>query len=363
MKRTLAHAAAILWTLGVAAYGHEGHAHGPEEAAPVAAGPITLTDAAIRNLGVETVEVGLVPLQRRIEMIGGIEGLPERQAKIAPRSEGRVAEILVKLGDRVTAGQPLLRFEPLTVGNPPVVLQSPIDGYVVRQDASLGQALTPESAVMEVADYSQVLARGMIFETPDLSLIKPGQPAQVRLGIFPDQVFEGKVQRLDVGLQSESRTFEVFVLLDNPELRLRPNMQATVSIGVGEVQDALAVPERALLGDLGNFFVFVREGNTFARRDVVLGIEAGNMVEVIEGVLPGELVVTQGNYQLQFAAGTANKTAAAADEHGPAGHSHDEGGVEVPHKHAPPWLWLIGGFIAGGLLFGLLLRRRAEEAA
>lgn len=342
-------------------FAHEGHSHGPEEGAPVATGPIRLTEQAIKNLGIETAEVKLAPLQRTITMIGRIEGLPERSAKIAPRTDGRVAEILVKLGDRVTAGQPLLRFEPRSVGNPAVVLQSPIDGFVVRQEASLGQALNPDTVLMEVADYSQVLARGMAFESRDLALIKPGQEARVRLDIFPDRVFEGKVQRLDLGLERESRTFEVYVLLENPGLVLRPNMQATVAVAIGEAQEALAVPERAVLGDLGTLFIFVREGNSFERHNVVLGIRSGEMVEVIEGVLPGEQVVTQGQYQLQFATGTATKTAAAADEHGPAGHSHDEGAAEVPHKHAPPWLWAIGGFVAGGLLFGLLMRRGAPE--
>ena len=112
-------------------------------------------------------------------MAARIEGLPERQAKISARAEGRVAEIMVKLGDRVTTGQPLLRFDPLAVGNPPVLLKAPIDGFVVRQDASIGQALRPDTVLMEVADYSQVLARATTFESPDLSLIKVGDPARV----------------------------------------------------------------------------------------------------------------------------------------------------------------------------------------
>jgi hypothetical protein len=138
-------------------------------------------------------------------------------------------------------------------------------------------------------------------------------------------------------------------------------MQATVLVAIGEAQEALAVPDRAVLGDVGNLFVFVRDGNTFERRNVVLGIRSGEMIEITEGVLPGEQVVTQGHYQLQFATADAKKTAAAADEHGPAGHSHDEGGSAAPHKHAPPWLWAIGGFVAGGLLFGFLMRQRDHE--
>ncbi len=346
--------------LPLAALAHEGHVHGPGETEAIATGPVVLSEEAIKNLGVQTVEANLAPLQRTIAMIGRIEGLPERLAKIAPRAEGRVAEIFVKLGDRVTAGQPMLRFEPRTVGNPPVILNSPINGFVVRQEASLGQALNPDTVLMEVADYSQVLARGMTFESPDLSLIKPGQNARVRLDVFPARLFEGKVQRLDVGLERESRTFEVYVLLDNPELQLRPNMQASVAIAIGDPQEVLAVPQRAVLGDLGNLFVFVRDGNTFERRNVVIGMKAGDQVEIVEGVLPGDNVVTEAQYQLQFATSPAKK-AEAVESHGEDGHAH--GSEKSEHKHMPTWLWALGGFVIGGVVFGLLLRRgRSEEA-
>ena len=346
--------------LPLAAAAHEGHVHGPGETEAVQTGPVVLTDEAIKNLGVQTVAATVAPLQRTIGMIGRIEGLPERLAKIAPRAEGRVAEILVKLGDRVAAGQPVLRFEPRTVGNPPVVLTSPIAGFVVRQEASLGQALNPDTVLMEVADYSQVLARGMTFESPDLSLIKPGQNATVRLDVFRDRTFQGKVQRLDVGLERESRTFEVYVLLDNPELQLRPNMQASVSIAIGDPQEVLAVPQRAVLGDLGNLFVFVRDGNSFERRNVVIGIKSGDQVEIVEGVLPGDNVVTEGHYQLQFATG-AKKEEPAADEHG---HSHDEGAKgALAGKHLPGWAWGVGGLVLGALIMALMRGRNSEATA
>src|SRR3712207_8479090 len=102
MKTKLVQLVATLFA--TAALAHEGHVHGPGEPEAAATGPVTLTDEAIKNLGVQTVEAKVAPLQRTIGMIGRIEGLPERLAKIAPRTEGRVAEILVKLGDRVNAG-------------------------------------------------------------------------------------------------------------------------------------------------------------------------------------------------------------------------------------------------------------------
>ena len=94
-------------------------------------------------------------------------------------------------------------------------------------------------------------------------------------------------------------------------------MQAKLSVHVGEQSMALVVPQRAVLGELGNYFVYVREDDHFYRRDVTLGEKYGALREIIDGVLPDEQVVTLGNYQLQFI--TPPKEGGAVDEHG---HSH-----------------------------------------
>ncbi|HSH39483.1 MAG TPA: efflux RND transporter periplasmic adaptor subunit, partial [Chthoniobacterales bacterium] len=113
--------------------------------------------------------------------------------------------------------------------------------------------------------------------------------------------------------------------------------------------------------DLGNLFVFVRDGNTFERRNVVLGTKAGDQVEIVEGVLPGDNVVTEGHYQLQFATGPKKEAAAPVDEHG---HSHaDEQNAGVSARHLPGWAWGIGGLALGASLMALMRRRPSEAAS
>lgn len=93
-KRTVLYL--LLGLAANAARAHEGHVHGPDAGGDSPAfGPITLSEETIRNLGVQTVEANPAPLQRSLQMAARIEGLPERQARISPRTEGRVAEILV----------------------------------------------------------------------------------------------------------------------------------------------------------------------------------------------------------------------------------------------------------------------------
>jgi multidrug efflux pump subunit AcrA (membrane-fusion protein) len=66
-------------------------------------------------------------------------------------------------------------------------------------------------------------------------------------------------------------------------------------------EETITVPRSAVLGAAGDRFVFVEEGSDYIRTPVVTGIENDKWIEVMEGLAPGDVVVTQGNYQLQFA--------------------------------------------------------------
>jgi hypothetical protein len=105
---------------------------------------------------------------------------------------------------------------------------------------------------------------------------------------------------------------------------------------------------------------------------VVLGIRSGDQVEILEGVLPGEMVVTQGHYQLQFAAGAPKKepaqdgatpATAATESHDDHSHAAAAGVREIFTKRAallPLWAWMLGAFALGGFVFGFLLRKSGD---
>jgi len=288
---------------------HVGHEHAPVpgDAAGSSSGPVELTETAIANLGVEQVTAEIVALRPSVELVAQVEPLPEKVAQITARFDGSIGEILVKLGEPVQAGQPLLRVIPRSIGNPDVILKSPFQGAVTAVNVTFGQAFAPDTVLMVVGDYSKVLARGTAYENPKVLTLKIGDPAVLTLNVFPGQRFEGVIQRSDIGFESDSKTFEIYALIDNPDEKLRPNLLGQLSVGVGKPQQVLAIPEKSVLGDLGNFLVFVRDGNVFEKRSVRLGMRAGGLVEIIEGVFPDEQVVTRGNYQLQFATSSAPK--------------------------------------------------------
>jgi membrane fusion protein, heavy metal efflux system len=319
-----------------------GHDHGPApgEGGGSASGPVELSDSAIQNLGISVAEAVLAPLQKQLGLPARLEPLPEKDARISARFDGTVLEVLAKLGEQVKKGQPLLKLDPNLIGNPPVIYRAPLDGTVTQVQLSQGQAFSTGDLLMQVSDYREMLVRGTAYDRPELGEIKAGQKASIVVDVFPGQTFTGTVQRLDAALDSQALTFEVYVLLDNQDLGLRPHQQARMFLGLGEASEVLSVPSRAVLGELGNFFVFVKQGNLFERRSVTLGIKSGDRVEIVDGVLPGEEVVTHGNYQIQYASPKAAE-----------GHHDDHGSAdEHGHSHVGKWIWIFFGLF---LLLGL----------
>lgn len=303
---------------GSQAFAHAGHDEAPGSDSAGVASNVALSDAAINNLGIETVKAVISPRAATVDVGGVVEIPPERQAIINSSAAGRVSEIHIKVGEKIGKGQKLLTIQPIFVGSSPVAIMSPISGYVTKQSVVIGQSVTPESALMEVSDPSEVLVRGIMYETPDVSKIQVGQKVYVSSALLGSQPLTGTVQRLDGAFDSGSRTFNLYALVPNPERRLLANMQVRLAVETASPADVLTVPFKAVLGDSGEQFVFVRNGNEFERRIVKLGVRYGNEVEVLEGVFPDEDVVTVGNYQLQFAKPADAKPKETQDD----GHGH-----------------------------------------
>lgn len=298
--------AIIGFTMPVLAHEGEDHAAAPgtEESTSVTS-IVELTETAINNLGIVTVKAEIAPRAQTVSANGIVEFLPEKQAIVTSRAAGRVSEIHAKVGEEIKKGQDLLTIQPIFVGSSPVRIPSPIDGIVSKQNIVIGQSVTPETSLMEIGDSSEVLVRGVLYETPDVTKIRVGQGARVTSGLLGNAVLNGKVQRMDGAFDRGSRTFNVYAAIENPDRLLLANMQVVLSINVSEPADVLTVPVKAILGESGDNFVFVRTGSSFERRSVKLGAKFGADREILEGVFPDEDVVTVGNYQLQFAKSSA----------------------------------------------------------
>ena len=321
-----------------------GHAHGPDgshpdhadHAAPATSsalaapddGIIRLTSAMVQNLGLLTAEVELRPLEKSFTALGRVEPEPGKVAALASRVPGRVTRLLVHDGQAVRAGELLVEVESRVVANPPPLIPfvAPFDGVVLDVHVTPGAPVEPDRPLLTVIDLSEV---DVVAHVPEaqITAVRPGQLVHLHATAFPDHTFTGRVKNTAAQLDDTGGSLRVFVHVANPDAQLLPGMSARLAFVTNTSPDAVAVPRAAVLGEGGDLFVFLQLGEEpteFVRTPVVVGLRDERFIEIIDGVLPGDRVVTQGNYPLQFVGGAA-ATKLEDDHghsHGPGGHSH-----------------------------------------
>jgi cobalt-zinc-cadmium efflux system membrane fusion protein len=127
-------------------------------------------------------------------------------------------------------------------------------------------------------------------------LFHVGQGVKVKLMAFPGRVFEGKISTLGATVDPNTHRLMVRSVIRDPKHELRPGMLATFTIGTGDPVRSIAVPAMSVVheGD-GTITVWVTtDRHSFAQRSVKLGLQKDGWYQIVEGLQPGELVVTEG---------------------------------------------------------------------
>jgi len=355
---------AALAAIAAPASGHEGHddAPGTPQAEAGASPIVQVSPQARANLGLEVVEATIRPMESTLAVIGEIAPIPNRAGAVTSRIAGRVVWIGVAEGDRVRKGEPVVEVESLQLGDPPprARYSAPISGRVIDRHVVPGDSVEPNGHLLEVADLGEVLAVGHLF-AGQIGRVMVGQKARVRVPSYPDAVFEGEVERVGSALDTATRSLPVYVRVPNPQTKLLPRMPAELAVVVASADAALAVPRSALLGEFGNEFVFVEHDpgqGLFKRVPVVRGVDDDQFVEIVEGVLPGDRVVTVGNYSLQFL--PPYEESAHRDES-----TARDAGAPAPQEHSAlnGRLALLAGvaLIVAGIVAVALVRSRAQR--
>ena len=304
-----------------------GHGDEIELGAAGAKGPVHLTEAQMKAIGLTTVAADLRPLSDILALNGEVQLLQARQAAVSTRISGQVTAVFVNLGDTVKVGQRLARVQARLVGDPPpsVDVASSLSGVVDAVNVALGQSVDPATVLFHVSDRSKVNMVARVYEE-DLGKVKLGQEAHVRALSYPDKVFKGKVTLIGPELDPASRTTVVWVSLVNPDGLLKPNLFARASVVLKQNDAALAIPTAAIIEANGEKFVFVHEGNQYNRVEIMTGSHDDELTEVTDGIVPGDEVVTQGNRQIYtlWLTGGGKKSADASEAPKDAGKKTDK---------------------------------------
>ena len=316
--------------------------------------PILVSPQKRQLIGVRTMPVEKRKLTKTIRTVGRVMVDETRIVYVHPKVEGWVEEIFAKYeGEKVEKGQPLFSFyspdfvsaqeEYLLAlqmlknlgkdaskevkenaesnivsvrrrllwwdiseeqvqkienqGKPEksLILTSPIDGIVLKKNVFSGKYMERGENFYQLADLSTIWVDVDLYEY-DLPAVKIGQEASVYLPNDEKSLFHGKVVYVSPTLNSETRTATARLELINSENLLRPGMYMTAEISV-DLGERLVVPSEAVLDTGTRKILFVSKGDgVLEPRSVTVGVKAEDVVEVKEGVVQGELVVTSGNF-------------------------------------------------------------------
>ena len=302
---------------------------------------VRISPAVVQNLGLRSAPAQRGVLQRRIEAVGYVQYDEDAMRHIHTRVEGWIESLGVQAaGDPVAKGQILFEIyapalvnaqreylaaaergggallaasrERLTAlgmaaaeidaiaeaGEPRqrVRTYAAADGVVTHLGVREGIYVTPATHVLSTADLNRLWVLAEVLDR-QAAWVVPGQRAEVALPHLPGETWQGTVDYVYPALDAATRALQVRIGFANTGRALRPNMFARVTLFVDDTGPVVHIPRQALIrgGDFDRVALDLGDGRYRSVR-VVPGIEAGDRIEVREGLEAGQRVVTSGQF-------------------------------------------------------------------
>ncbi|MEK6242976.1 MAG: efflux RND transporter periplasmic adaptor subunit [Pseudomonadota bacterium] len=363
-------------------------------------GGVTVSARAQQNLGMRTALAEVMEFRQEMPAVGTVQADERRIARAEVRTAGWVEKLHVRaVNDAVRAGQVLAEIyspellaaqeeyllarrmvqanaaeEPLAragrrrlelmgladgeirkleqsgTASRRVPLVAPISGIVSELGVREGAMVQAGAPAFTLTDLSSVW---IVVEVPEAqgALLRPGLRAEVSVQTVPGKTFEGKLDYVYPELNAQTRTLKARIALANPRLELKPGMFVTAAL-VSAARKVLAVPTEAVIQTGTRSVVIVMAGERFRAATVKAGAEMAGRTEILEGLKPGERVVSSG----QFLIDSESSLKGALDRlEGPAetpskGRTHQgrgkvididaaKGRVELDHEPIPSMKW------------------------
>ena len=356
-----------------------------------AGGGVRIDPVTVQNIGVKTAVVKRQPLSRTVRTVGRVDYDETRITDVNTKMGGWVEKLFVDYtGQSVESGQPLLEiYSPelvaaqeeyltaldysrrLTEGaseeiagggrdllrsarqrllywditeaqiaelertrqaTRTMTVHSPQEGIVVHKAVYDGAHIKSGEHLYRIGDLSQVWIYADIYEY-ELPWIRTGQEAEVELSYDPGKTFRGKVTYIYPFLESKTRTVKVRMAFSNPGMDLKPGMYANVKVKSVVSRDAVVVPTRAVIrsGERNVVILDLGEGR-FLSREVVLGVEADGIYEVLKGLREGEKIVTSAQFLIDSESNLKAALSAMAEGQSEEGQEQEQA-VPAEHQH------------------------------
>ncbi|MBZ0273664.1 efflux RND transporter periplasmic adaptor subunit [bacterium] len=259
-------------------------------------GVIRLSDAVLKEFGIEIATAGSGSLRHELTLPGEVGLNTDRLAHVNPRFAGVIREVRRSLGDRVGAGQILAVMESNeSLSN--YEIKAPISGTIIERHAHVGELHQDAEPLFVIADLSTVWVDLRIYQK-DLPHVRKGQAVNISTGTDqPD--YEGTISYLGPVVSEDTRTALARVVVKNAENSLRPGTFVTARVTVDETQLPLVIPQSAIqtIEDKASVFVQTEEG--FRPVPITTGRTTPDQAEVLTGLQTGQQYAAKGAFTLK----------------------------------------------------------------
>ena len=181
---------------------------------------------------------------------------------------------------------------------------APFDGIVGIRQVSVGDYLKDGADIVNIEDMEAIFVDYRLPERFQ-SKLRRGQTAVLDIDALPGRQYTAQILAIDPLIDANGRSIGIRGCIDNRQLQLRPGMFARVNTVFGVKEDARVIPEEAILPQGGKQFVIKlltvdnSKALTTQRVEVKVGLRTPGKVEILEGLAPGETVVTTGQQRIQ----------------------------------------------------------------
>lgn len=278
----------------------------------------TVGFVAYRNHGKSnTVTYREVPVKRAdldstVLSTGTVE--PQNRLAIKPPVAGRVEQVLVKEGQKVTKGQILAwmssseRAAMLDAARgdgleavkrweenyKPTPIIAPINGTIILREVETGQTFTSTDAVFTMSD--RLIVKAQVDET-DIGKVRVGQAVRLNLDAYPESTIPAKVDQIAFDAQTVNNvtTYVVDILPSETPAFMRSGMTVNVHFEIESRKNSLVVPTEALKRNEGKSQLLVKNASSPLPQliDVELGLSDGKRTEVLSGINEGDVVLIE----------------------------------------------------------------------
>jgi len=338
---------------------------------------ITLSDEAIKLAQIQTVLVQKTVPKQSIGLSGTINPDERRTEKLTARFSGRLEKLYINFtGQKVFRGQKIAeiyspelitaqqelwdaakyktnqaglyqaarhklklwglndaqidKLERMKTEAVRFPILSPVSGFVQKRHIAEGNYVKEGQSMFDISSLNRLWIMLDAYEN-DLHRIRRGDRVNFSVAAIPGKEFSGTVNYVDPFVNPQTRVAKIRVEIVNKNLILKPGMFVNAWVQTRfNHQAALLIPKTAVLWTGKRSVVYVKQGNDFVYREIILGPEAGDYYIVSSGLQDGEEVVRNGVFKIDAAAQLSGKTSMMNPE---GGKVNTMPGMDMKKKH------------------------------